>query len=179
VGARNGGHGYGWVTKSLHWLTVALVLAQFVVGYLMDDEGGHGRGRGRGRGAGPGHGRGRGGDNDLETITLLPVHVALGVAILVIAIVRVSWRVSTPLPPWAESLTRAEQRVATLAERTLLTMLFVVPATGLVLVLGEDDDLLGVHVGAHVVFFIALAVHLGLVLGRGLRGRPVLLRRML
>ena len=58
-------------------------------------------------------------------------------------------------------------------------MLFVVPATGLVLVLGEDDDLLGVHIAAHVVFFTALAAHLGLVLGRGLRGRPVLLRRML
>ena len=50
VTARNGEHGYGWVTKSLHWLTVAALIAQFVVGYLMEDEGGHGRGRGRGRG---------------------------------------------------------------------------------------------------------------------------------
>ena len=32
MGARNGEHGYGWVTKTLHWSTVALVLAQFVVG---------------------------------------------------------------------------------------------------------------------------------------------------
>ena len=48
VTARNGEHGYGWVTKTLHWLTVAALIAQFVVGYLMDDEGGQGRGRGRG-----------------------------------------------------------------------------------------------------------------------------------
>lgn len=181
VGARNGEHGYGWVTKTLHWLTVALVLAQFVVGYLMEDEGGSGRGRGRGRGgdgSGQGRGRGRGGD-DAEVITLLPLHVTLGVAILAVAIVRVFWRVSTPLPPWADSLSVAEQRIATLTERTLMAMLFVVPATGLVLVLGEDDDLLGVHIAAHVVFFTALAAHLGLVLGRGVRGRPVLLRRML
>ena len=41
--ARNGEHGYGWVTKSLHWLTVAALIAQFVVGYLMEDEGGQGR----------------------------------------------------------------------------------------------------------------------------------------
>ena len=48
VTARNGEHGYGWVTKVLHWLTFGLVVAQFVVGYLMDDDGGgHGRGRGR------------------------------------------------------------------------------------------------------------------------------------
>jgi len=178
VKARNGSHGYGLVTRTLHWLTVALVLAQFVVGYAMSDEGGRGRGRGRG-GDGSGRGRGRGGDDDFSSLTLLPVHVALAIAILAVAILRVFWRVSTPLPPWAESLTHAEQRVATLTERLLLTMLFVIPATGLVLVLGEDDDLLGVHVAAHLVFFTALALHLGLVLGRGLRGRPVLLRRML
>lgn len=33
---RNGNHGYGVVTKSLHWLTVAAVLGQFLVGYRMD-----------------------------------------------------------------------------------------------------------------------------------------------
>ena len=38
VTARNGEHGYGWVTKVLHWLTLGLVVAQFVVGYLMDDD---------------------------------------------------------------------------------------------------------------------------------------------
>ena len=173
--ARNGEHGYGWGTRTLHWSTVGLVIAQFVVGYLMDDEGGHGRGRGRGEGSG--RGRGRGGDD--EVISLLPVHVTLGITILVVAILRVFWRVSTPLPPWAESLSHTERKIASLTERLLLTMLFVIPATGLVLVLGEDDDLLGVHVAAHVVFFTALAAHLALVLGRGLRGRPVLLRRMI
>ncbi len=102
----------------------------------------------------------------------------LGVTILVVAIVRVFWRVSTPLPPWAESLSAAERRIAHYTERVLLTMLFVIPSTGLLLVLG-DDDLLGLHIAAHIAFFVALAAHLGLVLGRGLRGRPVLLRRML
>ena len=92
---------------------------------------------------------------------------------------RVFWRVSTPLPPWAESLSAAERRIAHHTERVMLAMLFVIPSTGLVLVLGEDDDLLGLHVAAHIVFFVALAAHLGMVLGRGLRGRPVLLRRML
>ena len=61
----------------------------------------------------------------------------------------------------------------------MLTTLFVIPPTGLMVLLGDDDDLLAVHVAAHIIFFVALAAHLGLVLGRGLRGRPVLLRRML
>jgi cytochrome b561 len=33
---RNGAHGYGSVTKALHWLTVGLITAQFVVGYRME-----------------------------------------------------------------------------------------------------------------------------------------------
>jgi cytochrome b561 len=37
---RNGPHGYGLVTKLLHWLTVAALLGQFAVGWAMDlDEG--------------------------------------------------------------------------------------------------------------------------------------------
>jgi cytochrome b561 len=40
VHLRNGEHGYGVVTRSLHWLTVAALGDQFLVGYLMDlDEG--------------------------------------------------------------------------------------------------------------------------------------------
>jgi len=36
---RNGTHGYGAVTKLLHWATVAALLTQFVVGYVMVAEG--------------------------------------------------------------------------------------------------------------------------------------------
>ena len=33
---RNGGHGYGLVTKALHWLTVAAIVGQFLLGAAMD-----------------------------------------------------------------------------------------------------------------------------------------------
>ena len=33
---RNGEHGYGVVTKTLHWLTVAAIIAQFAVGLTID-----------------------------------------------------------------------------------------------------------------------------------------------
>jgi cytochrome b561 len=177
VKARNGAHGYGFVTRWLHWVTVGLLLAQFVVGYLMEDHGGRGRGRGRGGdGSGSGRGRGRGGED--EALALLPLHVSLGIAIIAIAIVRVFWRLSTPLSPWAESLSSAERRIATLTERSLLTLLFLIPLTGLVLVLGEDDDLLGVHIAAHIAFYAAVAAHLALVLGHRLGTGDSLLARM-
>ncbi len=36
---RNGPHGYGVVTKVLHWLTVLAIVAQFAVGRAMDLDG--------------------------------------------------------------------------------------------------------------------------------------------
>jgi cytochrome b561 len=175
---RNGEHGYGLVTKALHWATVLAVAAQFLVGYTMEaDDGGRGRGRGRGRGEGSGHGRGRGRggeDDDLSlfdgSFDLVDLHVVLGVSILALVLVRVLWRATTPLPPWDERLTPRDQRIVHATEVALLTTLVVVPVTGIALVLG-DDDLLPLHVAAHVAFFVALAAHLTMVLGRRLLPR--------
>jgi cytochrome b561 len=170
----NGARAYGAVARTLHWVTVLTLLAQFTIGYLLDVDD-SGRGRGRGRGEGSGHGRGRGGDDD-STLdlgwNLLTAHITLGSLIVLLAVLRVVWRRATTLPPWAESLTDGERRLATATERVLLTLLFVVPLTGLALVLG-DDDLLVIHVAAHIMFFVALAVHVGLVLRRGLLPRMV------
>jgi cytochrome b561 len=166
------------VTRTLHWLTVTALLAQFVIGYTMD-AGGRGRGRGRGRGEGSGRGRGRGGD--LEVFgddALLTAHVLLGVSILLLAIVRVLWRRRSTLPPWAPGLSPAERTLAHWTERTLYVLLFAIPATGLWLVL-VSDDALPVHVASHVAFFVALAAHVGLVLKHQLIDRDRLLRRML
>jgi cytochrome b561 len=165
--------GYGRTTKALHWLTVAALAAQFAVGYLMDADDG-GRGRGRGRGGDSGRGRGRGGDGEGyldDPETLLKLHIVLGVTILVLAVVRVLWRRFDGLPPWAEQLSAGQRRLAHWTERVLLTTLFVIPLSGLALVLGGDDDLVWIHVAAHVVFFSALAAHVGLVVSRGLMGR--------
>jgi cytochrome b561 len=82
------------------------------------------------------------------------------------------------LPPWADTLSAAERRLATITERALLVMLFAVPITGLTLVLGEDD-LLPLHVAAHVVFFVALAAHVSLVVKHQVVNRDRLLARML
>ena len=164
---------YGTVTRWLHWVTVLALLAQLTIGYLMEADDGSGRGRGRGRGEGSGRGRGRGGDDDSllgDGWNLVTTHVALGLLIVLLAVVRVVWRRASGLPPWAESLSDGERRLATFTERTLLVLLFVIPTTGIALVLG-DDDLLPLHVAAHITFFVALAAHVGLVLRRGLLPR--------
>jgi cytochrome b561 len=174
---RNGDHGYGVVTKSLHWLIAVLIATQFAVGYLLE-VGGHGRGRGRGRGGESGRGRGRGGDYEpFGDDTLLTVHVVLGATILALATVRLVWRLTTPLPPWATSLTRGERRLAHWTERSLYMLMIAIPITGLLLVI-SDDDLLVAHITAHLAFFVALAVHVGLVLKHQVIQHDHLLGRM-
>ena len=170
--------GYRPAAKALHWLTVLALAVQLTVGYVMDaDDSGRGRGRGRGRGAGSGHGRGRGGESGGyldDPDTLVKVHVALGLTILALAVARLVLRRTAGLPPWAEQLRPGERRLATWTERLLMATLFVIPLTGLALVLTGEDDLLWLHVAGHVTLFVALLTHLGLVVRRRLLPRMLL-----
>lgn len=158
---------YRPLSKALHWLTVAALAAQFAVGYTMD-AGSSGRGRGRGRSGESGRGRGRGGDYDVDG--LLGVHVALGITIIVLAVVRLLWRRHAGLPPWAPQLTSWQRTLAHWTERALYTLLFLIPASGLWLVL-VSDDAVALHVAAHIALFVVLAVHVTFVLTRRLLPR--------
>ena len=167
------------MTKVLHWTTVALLVTQFVIGYSMDAGGGQGRGRGRGRSGGSGRGHGRGGDLDVfGDNRLLTAHVVVGVSILMLATVRLWWRRRSALPPWAPGLSGGERTLAHWTERALYTLLFVIPLSGLWLVL-VSDDAVSVHVASHLAFFVVVAVHVGLVLKHQLIDRDHLLRRMI
>lgn len=98
------------------------------------------------------------------------IHVLLGLVLIALAVLRVLWRSTTSLPPWDERLTPADRFVVHITERLLLTLQFVVPITGIVLV-AVNDDLLWLHILGQLVFFVALAAHLGLVLGKRLLPR--------
>lgn len=189
--------GYGVVTKTLHWLTVAAFVLQFVVGYAMSTEADCDP---------PGENRSGGDTSDaeeeridrieeacearlgdegtLETawsdlwgggigvdgISLPELHILLGLAILLLGGLRVAWRMIAPLPPWAPRLTASDRRLAHVTERALLSLMFVVPVTGLALV-AVSGDLVALHIAAHIAFFVALGAHLLLVLRRGLLPR--------
>lgn len=174
---RNGEHGYGLVTKGLHWMIVVAIVSQFVLGYMADGES---RGRGRGRSGESGRGRGRGGGYDVfGEDTLLTAHVVLGATILMLATIRLVWRLTTPLPPWAPTLSPFERKLAHWTERALYVLMFAIPSTGIWLVVADDDDALAPHVASHICFFVAIALHVGLVLKHQLVDRDRLLRRML
>jgi cytochrome b561 len=109
---------------------------------------------------------------------MLTAHVLLGVTILVLATVRLGWRWHSSLPPWAEGLSARERVLAHWTERALYALLFVIPSSGLWLVI-VSDDAVAVHVAAHVAFFVAVTAHVGLVLKHQLFERDHLLRRMI
>ncbi|HLU52041.1 MAG TPA: cytochrome b/b6 domain-containing protein [Acidimicrobiia bacterium] len=182
---RPGEHGYGTVTKVLHWLTFVALVVQFVVGYAIDRF-----------------------DDLLEPVAnrffageaegLVLVHAGLGVVILALAIIRLVWRRVAGLPPWAPTLSEGERRLAHATETILYGLLFLVPLSGLGLFFlsGEewdvgsstwrapwewfdDDALLSVHIVGHVLVFVAFAVHVGLVSKHQFVDRDGLLRRML
>ena len=74
---------YGTTAKVLHWLIVALLTVQYVIGWLMPDI--H-------RGMKPG--------------AAMTFHVSFGLLVLILIVVRFGWRLSHPvapensLPPW-------------------------------------------------------------------------------
>lgn len=182
---RNDADGYGLVTKVLHWTTVVALGAQFVVGYSME------RADDLLDGVVD---RSLGGEDD----NLLLVHAAIGVGILLLAAIRMVWRTTTPLPAWAEGLSPIERRIEQRVEQVLYWVLFLIPLTGLTLVLvsgedwdlgrreweapwewADDDLLLGAHIATHLTFFVAIVVHVGLVLKHQFVDRDRLLNRML
>jgi len=216
VQLRNGAHGYGAVTKLLHWLTVAALAAQFLVGWSMDldertdraddlldadadrlEDEAEGRGDAAEEQAEAGIERREdaldareddaasdvfsdviGGDAFADGLSLPELHVVLGLSIILLALLRTAWRRTTPLPPWAEHLSRGERRLEGGLEKLLLALLVVVPASGLLLVTG-GEDWLPVHVAAQFLFLAAVAAHVGLVLRHTLLRRNRHLARML
>lgn len=175
---------YHLVARVLHWTMLVAIVAQFALGYGIDRA------------------------DDLlewavdlwfagEDDVLVLSHVALGVVILVLATVRVLWRTVAGLPPWAPGLSDLERRIAHRVEQVLYAAMFLIPLTGIALVLlsGEDwelgrrewrspsellddDVLLGAHIATHVAFLAALVIHVGMVLKHQLIDRDGLLSRM-
>jgi cytochrome b561 len=187
---RNGEYGYGAVTKFLHWLTVAAIATQFMVGWTMEanddaldlqkdqidqleDLAEH-----------QDEATEEWFDSQIDRmedqldaredtfvldafsqdgLSLPEFHVLLGLFIMVLAMLRVLWRTTTPLPPWTVHLSARERRLEASLEKLLLTLLLVVPGTGLLLI-ATGDDWLPIHIAAQLVLLAAITLHVGLVL---------------
>jgi cytochrome b561 len=98
---------YSSSAKGFHWLIVALVLAQFVVSWLMP---------GIGRNTVPG--------------PLINLHFSLGVLVIAVMAVRFVHRVSHPVPPAMPEAPAWERRLAQAIHGLFYAILLIVPFLG-------------------------------------------------
>ena len=97
---------YDTTAKVFHWLIVALLIAQYLIGWLMPDI--HG-------GMQPG--------------TPMILHISLGIVILVLIVVRLVWRLTHPVAPDG-SLPRWQQMATEAAHWLLYVLVLVTTLSG-------------------------------------------------
>jgi cytochrome b561 len=116
---RNSAQVYGAIPKSLHWLTVALVIVAWVLGTFGDE-------------------LPRGAARDFGMF----VHITAGLLIIALLVARVLWRVLDPPPP-AETTPFGSwiEAVGKLTHLTLYVLLAVTPIMGIVLQFARGDAL--------------------------------------
>ncbi|MBS0503512.1 MAG: cytochrome b [Proteobacteria bacterium] len=97
----------------LHWLTALIVVTQVIVGFTFAN-----MERGPARG---------------DVFTL---HKTLGATILVLALIRLGWRIAHPPPPYPPELPRWERVSGVWTHRAFYFLLIALPLTGLIAVSG-------------------------------------------
>ena len=183
MGLLNSTHGYGWLTKLLHWLIALLFALQYVSATIMIRTAADATTLGIGQAA------------------YYDWHKSLGLVALVLAIARLVNRRAGELPPWAPTLTPLEQKLIHRAEQLLYAAMLVMPLSGLAYVMagGYGVRLFGVadlpnfiavspgvaatarwlHVASAILLLLPLGAHLALVLAHQFGLRDRLLERML
>ncbi len=114
---RNTAHGYGAVTKCLHWSVYLLFLYQYLGANLMTRIGRDATVLGMGQDS------------------LYDWHKSIGLVILLLMVCRLIWRNATPLPDWSPQLTDSERRLSHRLEQSVYLMLLALPLTGFLFVM--------------------------------------------
>jgi cytochrome b561 len=104
---RNTGNTWGAVARGFHWLIAMLVLAQFVIGTVAEEM-----------------------KLTPAKLDLFVWHKSIGVTILVLAVLRLAWRLGNPPPAPPASTPGWERKLAALAHWLLYALIFAVPLSG-------------------------------------------------
>jgi cytochrome b561 len=98
---------YGAVAQTLHWLVAALIITQFVLASMAEDLplGAH-------------------------KLGLLARHKSVGMTVLMLAVLRLMWRLFHPAPPLPAGMSRLERFGAHVSHYALYVLLFAMPLSG-------------------------------------------------
>ncbi|MDX1624989.1 MAG: cytochrome b [Wenzhouxiangellaceae bacterium] len=170
---RNTRETYGWVARFLHWAVVAGIVLQYVWAWRID-----------------------GADSVRVEFLLVNEHKSIGVTVLMLAVARLAWRVTNPVPAHPEPAPDWERRAARATHWLLYAAILIQPVTGwawsaaagygpeffglvdLPPLVPDSARLEAVFGAFHRSLAWALpaivAVHVAAVVRHHLRGRPVL-----
>ena len=98
---------YDPVSKAAHWLTAALLTAQYVLGWALPEIG-----------------------SNTQPTGLIRAHLTLGASILVIVLLRLAWRVGHPGPALSQRMPKWQVRAARLTHWALYLSLLCLSVVG-------------------------------------------------
>lgn len=106
---------WGGVQKTLHWVIALLIVAQFTLAQLAEQAGAMKR------------------ENPaavMEQLTLLARHKSIGLTILMLAVLRLAWRVRYPVPALPVTMPSWQRGAAKVSHVLFYLLLFAMPITG-------------------------------------------------
>jgi cytochrome b561 len=97
---------YGALAQLFHWVIVVLIITQFVLALRAD------------------------GLSPIKKIGVLGTHKSIGITILVLAVLRLAWRLFNPVPPQPRGIPRWQELGARVSHFLLYALLFITPVLG-------------------------------------------------
>jgi cytochrome b561 len=98
---------YDGLARSLHWLTVVLIVAQFAIAWTMPDI-----------------------HRGTQPLGLIAWHLCVGTAILAVTLLRAGWRLGHGAPPAPATLTPVLKAVSRVTHGALYALLVALPLLG-------------------------------------------------
>jgi cytochrome b561 len=98
---------YSAVAQGFHWIIAALIVTQFILGWMQDDL-----------------------PLGLHKLALLARHKSFGMTILMLAILRLLWRLFNRPPELPSGMSNIEKLLARATHIAFYVLLFVMPLTG-------------------------------------------------
>ena len=94
---------YDTVARALHWAMAALILLALALGMLHDA---------------------------LKPMNVMPLHKSLGLSVLVLAVVRIVWRMTHAAPPLPASLPPVQRALTAMVHGLLYLLMLAMPMSG-------------------------------------------------
>jgi cytochrome b561 len=98
---------YTAVAQALHWLIAALIVVQFSLAWTADDL-----------------------PLGMHKLALLARHKSFGMTVLMLAILRLAWRLFNPAPPLPAGMSKLERFLARATHVAFYVLLFAMPLSG-------------------------------------------------